>query len=763
MKAYIVNATYRILDGKPIVHLFGRMENGESFLAKVPFVPYFAIKKKDLNKALEIRELDHVETNLKTFAGEPVVRMNTVTPSDVKPTRELFVDNDIITYESDIRFVQRFYMDHDILGTIDIDGAYSKGDNVTRVYDDAKIKAVTQYDVKLKVLSFDIETDKDIKNIYSCSIVCEDVKEVHIVTEKKVKDAILYNSERELLQGILERINQLDPDVMTGWNVVDFDFSVIRKRLQYYKIPFAIGRDSSTVNIRVRQDFFRDSSATVAGRIVFDGISLMKQSFLKFQDYKLNTVAEAVLGKKKVELEPDFWEKFPEIVKNQPEKVVKYNLVDSQLVLDILNEKKLIELMIKKSLITGLQLDRVKGSVAALDSLYIREARKRGYVCPNSSFGERTERIKGAHVMKPKPGIYDYVAVFDFKSLYPSIIRTYNIDPIAHDKKGTIVAPNKARFVDDDGILPMIIQSLWKERDNAKKEKDDVKSYAIKIIMNSFYGVLANPSCRFYSLDMGNAITSFAREAIKETASIIEDSGFDVLYGDTDSVFVDLKIDNVSQAEKVGGKISRMINEHFKLDIKKKFNRRSFLELEFEKMFKVLMLPRMRKGDAGAKKRYAGLLLKNGKEEIKVTGMEIVRRDWTELAKKMQWELLDRVFHKKEVAAYIKKIVEDMKKGKYDEQLVYRKSIRKDLAAYTKTTPPHVKAARMLPKLTSSIIEYYITTNGPEPVSIRKSSIDYEHYIEKQIKPIADTILDLFGQSFEEVIDNSKQKNLFDY
>jgi DNA polymerase-2 len=384
-------------------------------------------------------------------------------------------------------------------------------------------------------------------------------------------------------------------------------------------------------------------------------------------------------------------------------------------------------------------------------------------VCPNSTFGEREERIKGAYVMDPRPGVYDYVAVLDFKSLYPSIIRTYNIDPIAFRKGGPIKAPNGATFADSTGLLPQIIEVLGKERDIAKKEKDDVKSYAIKIIMNSFYGVLANPSCRFYSLDMGNAITSFARETIKETAKLIEDKGYRVLYGDTDSVFVDFKADSVKLAQKLGDEISRKVNKHFAEKINKQFGRVSHLELEFDKMFRVLMLPKMRGGATGAKKRYAGLLVKDGKEEIKATGMEIVRRDWTDLAKELQRELLDRVFHKKEVAKYIKRIVDELKEGKHDKKLVYRKSIRKSLDEYTKTTPPHVKAARMLPKLTSRVIEYYITKDGPVPVELMKGGIDYDHYLKKQIKPIADTILGLFGQNFDDIVKGTNQKSLFEY
>lgn len=761
MRGYIVDITYEIIAEKPYIRIYGRLENGESFTASTAFKPYFFARKRDIEKA-GIKNLDSVETKLTDFDGRRVIRVNTKVPSDVPEARKALEEAEVKTYEADIRFVQRYYIDMDIMGTIEIDGEYEKGEFVDRVYSNSEILSTAPYDVKLKTIAIDIETDKDVKQVYSISIYGSGVSEVHIVTPGKV-DAIAYGSELELLQGFIKRVREIDPDIITGWNLIDFDLNVLTKRMQHYNIPFAIGRNERGVRMRIIQDFFRESSANIPGRIAFDGISLMKQAFIGFDDYKLNTVAAEVLGEEKVELEPDFWDRFVDIVKDEPQRVVEYNLKDSKLVIEILKKKKLIDLFIKKSLITGMQLDRVKGSVASLDSLYIRAAHNIGYVCPNSSFADREERMKGAYVMKPKPGIYDYVAVLDFKSLYPSIIRTYNIDPIAHTKDGEIVAPNGARFRNDEGILPQIISSLWKERDQAKKENDDVKSYAIKIIMNSFYGVLANPSCRFYSLDMGNAITSFARETIKETANLLEEKGYTVLYGDTDSVFVDLKVNNYDDAKKSGDSLAEYINNYFKMRVQQKYNRKSLLELEFEKVFKVLMLPMMRGSSGGAKKRYAGLLIKDGKEEMSVTGMEIVRRDWTEMAKEVQKEMLDRVFHKKEVAEYIKKVVEDIKDGKNDEKLIYRKSIRKDLSEYTKTTPPHVKAARMLPKLRSNIIEYYMTVNGPEPVEITKSSIDYDHYIEKQIKPIAETILALFGQNFDDVISGTNQKSLFDY
>ena len=415
-----------------------------------------------------------------------------------------------------------------------------------------------------------------------------------------------------------------------------------------------------------------------------------------------------------------------------------------------------------------MQLDRVKGSIASLDNLYIRETKKLGYVCNNSSFSDREERIKGGFVQDSIPGIYDYINVLDFKSLYPSIIRTFNIDPISFAKakgKDVIIAPNDAKFSKVEGILPGIIQELWKQRDDAKKRENMEESFAVKITMNSFFGVMANPMCRFYSLDMANAITSFARYIIQETARLIEKKGFKVIYCDTDSTFVVSNAKDSKEAKKNGEMISIYVNKHWAKYAKEKSDRKSYLELQFEKTFVRFLMPYGRGSTSGAKKRYAGTIIKDGKEEIKFKGLEFVRRDWTAVSKKFQLELLDRIFHKKEVVGYVKKFVDEIKNSKYDDLLVYRKALRKNLKEYTKTTPPHVKAARKLKEgeLKSNIIAYLMTTEGPEALQKLEHNIDYDHYIQKQIKPIADSVLVFFDTNFDDLMEGSKQKSLFSF
>jgi DNA polymerase-2 len=176
-------------------------------------------------------------------------------------------------------------------------------------------------------------------------------------------------------------------------------------------------------------------------------------------------------------------------------------------------------------------------------------------------------------------------------------------------------------------------------------------------------------------------------------------------------------------------------------------------------------MPYGRGSTSGAKKRYAGTIIKDGKEEIKFKGLEFVRRDWTAVSKKFQLELLDRIFHKKEVVGYVKKFVDEIKNSKYDDLLVYRKALRKNLKEYTKTTPPHVKAARKLKEgeLKSNIIAYLMTTEGPEALQKLEHNIDYDHYIQKQIKPIADSVLVFFDTNFDDLMEGSKQKSLFSF
>jgi DNA polymerase-2 len=425
-------------------------------------------------------------------------------------------------------------------------------------------------------------------------------------------------------------------------------------------------------------------------------------------------------------------------------------------------------LTVERSLLTGLPPDRVSGSVAAFEFLYLSELTARQIAAPSLASPEvpKAAAAGGGHVLEPKPGLYRQVAVFDFQSLYPSLIRTFQIDPLgrlepAETEVDSIRAPNGARFRRQQGILPALLDELFPRRAEAKERGDKVASQAIKILMNSFYGVLGTPGCRFHHNELANAITSFGREMLLWTKARIEEAGFLVLYGDTDSLFVATGEENAERAQEVATGLALNLNEDLTRWIETTWQVPSKMTLELEKVYLRLFLPPMRHSAAGARKRYVGLVEEEGRRRVVFTGMEAVRRDWTDLARRVQREIYRRLFQDQPVADFVRKAVEEVRAGKWDEELVYRKVLRKKLEAYTATSPPHVVAARKMKSKPRRLIRYVITRGGPEPASENQHPLDYEHYIAKQIRPVAEPVLQLQSLYFEKVIGDDRQMELF--
>ena len=469
-----------------------------------------------------------------------------------------------------------------------------------------------------------------------------------------------------------------------------------------------------------------------------------------------------------------------------------YNLEDCRLVWLIFEKTQLLAFAQLRAQLTGLAIDRVGGSVAAFTNLYLPKLHRSGYIAPNMGDGESGLVSPGGYVMDSIPGLYKNVLVLDFKSLYPSIIRTFKIDPMglieglkevcafnsAQDKAGQLDHDNRHLVIQGfDGayfsrvahFLPDIIESLWLERDKAKLQKNAALSQAIKIIMNSFYGVLGSTGCRFFDPRLSGSITKRSHEILKKTSKWISAKGHKVIYGDTDSIFVYIGADkSKQQAKQLGLELQGFINDKWQQTLKEDFKITSQLDIEFETHFTQFLMPKIRGFNTGkyagkdqkaigTKKRYAGIA--NGVMIFK--GLETVRSDWTELSKDFQQELYRLVFNDEPIDEYILKIVDDLRHGLFDERLIYQKKIRRQLNDYV-NTPPHIKAALIANKKLEeqglkqkyqhrSTIRYVITLDGVQPLEFKDSKLDYDFYVEKQLKPIADDILPFIGKDFESI------------
>ena len=481
------------------------------------------------------------------------------------------------------------------------------------------------------------------------------------------------------------------------------------------------------------------------------------------------------------------------LYRDDPASLCAYCLEDTRLALEILLKEGLLDIAVRKSLLIGTSLEQTSVSVAAFDFLYTEHLHLRGIVAPTLGIDQDVvDRAPGGGIITPRAGLSRNVLTFDFKSLYPSIIRTFNIDPLTRIRPGEetsesgaapIAAPNGARFRRETGILPGILDRFFESREAARRRGDRRAVYAYKIVMNSFYGVLGTPGCRFAASALAGAITTLGQHILYWARDRVTAAGCEVIYGDTDSLFVltgDRADATAAVLASTGAAIAGKINGDLAEYVLSTYGVSSRMELEFEAIYRRFFLPPMRTAvddsdddseTRGRAKGYAGLRVTpdaQGPGEsgvLDIVGMEAVRHDWTPLAQDLQKEVLDEVFHgagPEKIKALVQDLLRDLRAGKKDAALVYRKSLRKPVEAYTKSSPPHARAAALLPpEERSGLIRYLWTTDGPQPESRRTAPPDYEHYVQKQVRPIIESIAPSIGLQTENLFSAGGQLGLF--
>ncbi len=717
----------------------------------------------------------HAPIELKCFSTEKqdVIACYFKTQRDLGLARAIFQQNAVKCFEADVRPTDRYLMERFIQGNVSVSGEATDEGSYLNFVSPRLTKG--SFNANLSVVSLDIETSITEKTILSIAVHGENFDKVLMVGEQQ-ETASEYlefvSTEKGLLQRFLSWFTEIDPDVVIGWSVVSFDLRYMQERCDVHGIEFTLGRGKSKVSWRVVEQGPERMFAVVPGRVVLDGIELLRTATYRFESFSLENVSRELLGRGKLVTDVDARAfEIEQMYRDDKENLARYNLEDCVLVTEIFEHTGLVEFAVQRACLTGLELDRLGGSVAAFDYLYLPRLHRSGFIAPVVD-EESVIHSPGGYVLESMPGIYADVIVLDFKSLYPSIIRTFHVDPLAMiaDGEDRIPGFREASFARDGALLPQIIEELWQARDVAKSEGNTAVSQAIKIIMNSFYGVLGTPGCRFFDPRLVSSITLRGHEILQKTRDLIEEQGFTVIYGDTDSVFV--LVESPEQGvESAGTALVDYLNKWWREKLQSEYRIESYLEIEFETHFQKFFMPRVRGSEKGSKKRYAGLVLdETGETEVVFKGLESVRSDWSPLAREFQQELYRKVFLEEPVDAYVKEVVELVQSGASDDKLVLRRRLRRRLGDYKKNVPPHVRAARMADaeRVKRGLqptyeqggwIEYVMTVAGPEPRAYSTSRIDYNFYIDRQLAPIADAILGFRDTSLAELTD--KQLGLF--
>lgn len=741
---YYVNPTEEI----PVIRIYAKNEKGETMtFYDDTFAPYFYLaypNKYDLRMLRSSGAIVIGETKLE-HEGRKMncAKVQTRKPADVARLRDRLQGRNRTVFSADILFPLRYIYDKDINTFSEIE------------YDDdfkiLKIKNGSQFVPALKILTYDIEASLRTRDVYCIS--------ANINGENAVSfdDA---DGEAQMLERFSNWLMDEDPDIITGYNIFGFDFPMLMECASRNRVSLPLGRHGEEP--WSRQDNKRRINAwNLTGRILVDTWQQVKQELKPIQE-SLSYVGEILEVGKKDDVDAS---RIEEEWKNRRNDVIKYCEQDTIVTWGVFDHEKVASLpkAIALSTATNLPLEHCFSPVTTrlADSILIRKFDRAGFAIPQNRWGEKSKPIKGATVFDVyQPGIYNNIGIFDFKSMYPSVIVHNNICPTTlttHRIKGDmcIRSPIGALFRQNrKGILPEVMKELWKWRDETKlniKESGDYYDrlqYSIKVLMNSFYGVMASSFYRFTNPKIGGSITAFSRQGIQKVYDRLNEMNYTVIYGDTDSVFVQLRDEDPH-------KLASVLSAEG-------------LELELEKILKTFFTH-------GAKKRYAAIV-EWPKEEFYVKGYELRRGDSFYLQRKALKGALERILDNNPDGAfkYVSTIVKQIREGESEkEQLVITKNVRAPTSYVNPDSMPGVQAAMKLkargfPWLPGTKISWIVTNAKKSPMEVEPyinnveftEKEDTKYYSGRIVQTLSD-IAGVFGWDDIGLSSGTKQMRLF--
>ncbi|KAI9635703.1 putative delta DNA polymerase [Dioszegia hungarica] len=656
----------------------------------------------------------------------------------------LFPD-ELMTFESNIAYTLRFMIDTKVVG---MNWVELKGGKYTEMQGSEK-KSLCQIEVSchykdlishapeeewakiapLRIMSFDIEcagrkgifpeaqidpviqiatmvtrqgeTKPFIRNVFTLNSCA------HIVGSQVLE----FKDEKSMLLEWRKFIERVDPDMMIGYNIANFDLPYLLDRAKALRIPdFAYMGRMKGIRSEVKDTHFsskafgqRDSKAVnIDGRLQLDILQVMQRDY-KLRSYTLNAVCAHFLGEQKEDVHHSIITELQNGTADSRRRLAVYCLKDAYLPQRLMDKLMCFVNYTEMARVTGVPFNYLlsRGQQIKVVSQLYRSAGEAGYVIPALKSEGSDEQYEGATVIEPTKGYYDVpIATLDFASLYPSIMQAHNLCYTTLLDKGTIErlklvegedyvhTPNNDYFATvkkRKGLLPLVLENLLAARKRAKQElkveKDpfkravlDGRQLALKISANSVYGFTGATVGKLPCLAISSSTTAYGRQMIEATKQVVETeycmkNGYDhdakVVYGDTDSVMIKFGCPDLVTAMRLGAEAAELVSSSFIKPIK----------LEFEKVYFPYLLI--------SKKRYAGLYWTRPDkyDKMDTKGIETVRRDNCRLVSTVIETCLFKMLIDRDVKGaedYVKRTIADLLQNRIDmSQLVITKALAK--------------------------------------------------------------------------------------
>jgi DNA polymerase, archaea type len=619
-----------------------------------------------------------------------------------------------------------------------------------------------------KILAYDIETDDSELgkgNILMIALHGGNFKKVF--TWQKCSGAQDYvecfSDEGEMIEAFAESVRGQDPDILVGYFSDGFDLPYLKHRAQENGVSLVLGVDEKNPSFTRG----RIPSGKIGGTVhvdIYRFIEAVFSQYLQSETLSLNEVAGELVEERKEEFD---FSHLPHMTDSNWKDFFSYNLNDARITYKL--AEKIWPDMLEFSRIVREPLfdvtrDRMSSHV---DNYIIHNLDNFNEIIEkrptHGEIGERKAKGKyaGAFVFEPIPGFYENLVMFDFTSMYASVVVSYNLSKSTHLGEG--------KFSKKPGFFPTILSDIIEKRKKHKESyaKDNsnllkARSNAYKLLANAAYGYQGFFGARYYCREAAAATASFAKKNILESIEKIKKYGQEIIYSDTDSIAF-------LQGEKTKKEILGML---------KKINSElpGIMELDLEDFYSRGLFVSKRTTTAGAKKKYA---LVDGKGKVKIRGFETVRRDWCKLARKLQSKIINEILEEgngKKALESLKGVIERIQDRKVDlKNLVIRTQLKKPLNEYL-AEGPHVVAAKKMeakeiPISPGMLIEYFIGETGKrggrvgDRVFLVDDKVDYDidYYLENQILPAVENIFDVFGVNVRDIAKGHSQKSLGDF
>jgi DNA polymerase I len=777
---WLLDINYEIKNDMPEIWLWGICNSGERVLViDKNFRAYFyAVVEEGSDAAAVAEEIEKghypsvvkLEVVERKFFGKPVkaVKVYCKSPDTMSGTAKALRKLEGVKecYEDDIRYSMRYLIDNSVVPCgwheIDVtDESNKPGIQIDKIYAAESFpKQIEKTDVPpLRILSFSpiyYSREGSPKPERNPAII------ISVVTnkgEKKQFSADEDKTDRSVLEAFVEYVRSFDPDVIVGYGVNEQEWPYLKERCAQIGLRLLIDRAKTEPHTSVY------SHVSLTGRANIDLLDYADE----FPDIKVKTLQNMAdyLGVMKIEHrtiveDVDFAEYWDD--KSKRSVLKTFSMENAQSVMGITDA--VLDFATQLSNLVGLPLDHV-GTAAAgfrVEWFLIKHTHQIGELIPKR-IEQPYRPYAGGLVLQPKPGLHENIAVLDFKSMYPNLMITYNLSPDTYisseesiPASGFYEAPEvNHRFrKEPPGFYKETLSFLIKAREEVRLKMKmlepasveyrvlDARQKAVKVITNASYGYAGWTGARWYVKPVAEAAAAWGRHTILAAIKMGENANLKVVYGDTDSIFIENDTAKIEKLEK---------------EIKEKLG----LEIAPDKLY-------VRVFFTEAKKRYAGLL-PDGRLDI--VGLEVVRGDWATIAKKVQERVLEIILKErspKKAADYVRQFIYELRQKRVSlRELTVWKTLTKPVDEY-EVKAAHVEAAKMLSekgwKLAVGDKIGYVVTVGTGRLYERVKpymfasydDVDIEYYVSKQIVPAAARILESFGMTEDQLLQSGMEE-----